>query len=175
MHGDESHSARPGPSPTCGTTTTLLNLSVVAATLDKRRLALVDAHLVRPTLAQRLGLSVAAGLQEVLAGNAALETAVLETFPWRACPDCRPRPKTTRHGGTFRSGEALAWLFAWLKERFDLVLIDGPCTEEAAEIITVAALCDGMYLVVVPCKNIVSPRTAPWPRISAATADDSRG
>jgi Mrp family chromosome partitioning ATPase len=146
-----------GSKPTVGTTTTLLNLAVVAAVLDKRRLALVDAHLVRPALAQRLGLSVATGLQEVLAGNSALEPAVLKT-PIAGLYLIAARAEDNATVGRL-SAEALAWMLAWLKERFDLVLIDGPGMEESAEIITVAPLCDGMYLVV-PQGDIAPPHRA---------------
>jgi Mrp family chromosome partitioning ATPase len=55
--------------------------------------------------------------------------------------------------------EAIAYMLDWLKERFDLVLVDGPCMEEAAEIVTLAPLCDGMYLVV-PQGDIAPPHRA---------------
>jgi Mrp family chromosome partitioning ATPase len=129
-----------------GTTTALLNLAVVAAMQDKRRLVLVDAHLSRPTLAERLGLAVSAGLHEVLAGNVALEAAVLKTpvaglFLMPAQGD-----ENTAAGQV--GAEALAFVFTWLKERFDLVLVDGPGIEEHSAFVPLAPLCDGTYLVV---------------------------
>jgi len=135
-----------GSKPNVGTTTALLNLAVVAAVQDKRRLALVDAHLMRPTLAHRLGLAVTTGLQEVLAGNAALEPAVLKT-PIAGMYLIAARSEDNATVGHI-SAEALAWLLGWLKERFDLVLIDGPGMDEGPEITTLAPVCDGMYLVV---------------------------
>ena len=155
--GNEIHLADRVQAEAWGTTTALLNLAVVAALHDKRRLALVDAHLVRPTLAQRLGLSVATGLQEVLAGNSALEATVLKT-PIAGIYLIAARAEenaAVKH----LSAEALAWVLCWLKERFDLVLIDGPGMDEAAEIITVAPLCDGTYLVV-PQGDITPPHRA---------------
>lgn len=129
-----------------GTTTALLNLAVVAAVQDKRRLALIDGHLARPSLAQRLGLSATVGMQEVLAGNAALESAMLKTpvaglflLPARGDDNA-----AVGHVAT----EALAWLCTWLKERFDLVLIDGPGMDDSADVATFAQACDGIYLVV---------------------------
>lgn len=135
-----------GSKPHVGTTTALLNLAMVAAMQDKRRLALVDAHLSRPTLAQRLGLSVTAGLQEVLGGTAALEPAVVKA-PVAGLYLVAARAEDNAAPGRL-SAPALTWLFGWLKERFDLVLVDGPTVEDAPEIATLAPLCDGMYLVV---------------------------
>ncbi len=135
-----------GSKPNVGTTTALLNLAVVAAVQDRRRLVLVDAHLARPALAQRLGLTPSAGLQDVMAGTAALEPAVMKT-PIAGLYMIAARAEENASVGHL-GGEALAWLFTWLKERFDLVLIDGPGMEEAAALATLAPVVDGMYLVV---------------------------
>ncbi len=146
-----------GSKPSVGTTTTLLNLAVVAAMQDKRRLVLVDAHLMRPSLAQRLGLSVALGLQEVLAGNAALEPAVMRT-PIAGMYLVAARAEENATVGHV-SAEAMTWLLTWLKERFDLVLVDGPGMEENVEIKTIAPVCDGMYIVL-PHGDIAPPHRA---------------
>jgi Mrp family chromosome partitioning ATPase len=135
-----------GSKPSVGTSTALLNLAIVAAVQDKRRLVLVDAHLLRPSLAQRLGLSADAGLQEVLTGNAALETTVLKTPIPGMCLLAARADDNSATGHL--SPQALAWVLCWLKERFDLVLVDGPTLGENAEIAPLAPLCDGMYLVV---------------------------
>ena len=50
-------------------------------------------------------------------------------------------------------------MLRWLGERFDLVLIDGPAMEEAAEITAIAPVCDGIYLVV-PQGDITPPHRA---------------
>jgi Mrp family chromosome partitioning ATPase len=146
-----------GSKPHVGTTTALLNLAVVAATLDKRRLALVDAHLMRPALAQRLGLSVPCGLLEVLAGHAALEPTVVKS-PVAGMYLLAARGEDNAAVGHL-STEALSWLLRWLKERFDLVLIDGPGMDEGAEITAIAPVCDGIYLVV-PQGDITPPHRA---------------
>ncbi len=150
-----------GSRPNVGTTTALLNLAIVAATQEKRRLVLLDAHLLRPTLAQRLGLTAHVGLQEVLAGNEALEAAVVKTqVPGMFLLAARGEGNSSHHS---LSTEALTWVLSWLKERFDLVLIDGPGLEEEAEITTLGSLCDGMYLVV------PAGETAPIHRTMAQT------
>lgn len=120
-----------GLEPQVGTTTVLLNLAVIAAAQRQRRVALVEANLPRPALAERLGMRVLAGYPEVLAGNEALEYMVvvgalanLHFLPANArgkpsaCPPIRL--------------EAVAWLVAWLRERYDLTMIDGPSLDDAA-------------------------------------------
>jgi Mrp family chromosome partitioning ATPase len=161
LEGQNSTSTRAillsGSKPNVGTTTALLNLAVVAATLDKRRLALVDAHLMRPALAQRLGLSVANGLLEVLAGQAALEPTVVRS-PVAGMYLLAARGDDNAAIGHL-AAEAFSWLLRWLKERFDLVLIDGPGMDEGAEITAIAPVCDGVYLVV-PQGDIAPPHRA---------------
>ena len=63
-------------------------------------------------MTQRLGLSVATGLQEVLAGNSALEPAVLKT-PIAGLYLIAARAEDNATIGRL-SAEALAWLLAWL-------------------------------------------------------------
>jgi protein-tyrosine kinase len=135
-----------GSKANVGASTAILNLAIVAAIQDKRRLVLVDAHLLRPTLAQRLGLIAGVGLQEVLAGNAALEAAVLKTPIPGMCLVAARADNNSATGHL--SPQALTWVLCWLKERFDLVLIDGPALGEENEIAPLAPICDGMYVVV---------------------------
>jgi Mrp family chromosome partitioning ATPase len=135
-----------GCKPHVGTTSALLNLAVVAALQDKRRLVLVDAHFLRPALAQRLGITAPAGLQEVLAGAAALESAVVKS-PIAGMYLLAARGEDNALVGQLNV-DALTWVLTLLKERFDLVLLDGPGMEEGADITALAPVCDGMYLVV---------------------------
>jgi Mrp family chromosome partitioning ATPase len=108
-------------------------------------------------LAQRLGLTISTGLQEVLAGNAALEPAVVKT-PLAGMYLIAARAEENATVGRLNA-EALAWVIGWLKERFDLVLIDGPGSDEVAEITALAPLCDAIYLVV-PQGDITPPHRA---------------
>jgi Mrp family chromosome partitioning ATPase len=132
-----------GLKPHAGTSTVLLNLAGIAA-LKKHRVVVVDANGVRAGLAQRLGRFAAGGLEEVMHGTLALEQAVVKTaipslhlLPAGA-PAKNQRPLTA---------EAMTWISAWLRERFDLVFIDGPSMEDAAAVSIQAPHADGTYLV----------------------------
>jgi Mrp family chromosome partitioning ATPase len=132
-----------GLKPHVGTSTVLLNLASVAAQ-QKQRVAVVDAHGTRAGLAPRLGQTVCQGLQEVIEGTLALEHAVVKTgipslylLP-AGDPVKKQRPLTP---------EAMTWLIAWLRQRFDLIFIDGPSTDDPAKVAVHAAQADGIYLV----------------------------
>jgi Mrp family chromosome partitioning ATPase len=126
-----------------GVSTVLLNLAGSAA-FKKQRVVVVDANGARAGLAPRLGRAVAEGLQEVIGGALALEQAIVST----AVPNLyllaagmsapKKRPLT---------GEAMSWIVAWLRERFDVILIDGPCIEQPADVAVQAPHADGVFLV----------------------------
>jgi Mrp family chromosome partitioning ATPase len=133
-----------GLKPRVGTSAVLLNLAVLAAQAQKLRVMLIDGHSQRPVLAQRLGQSASAGFMDVLDGAVALEQAILKTeigalhlLPTGASNKMH-RPLT---------GDAMSWLIAWLRERYDLILIDGPTAEEAAGLAVHLPHADGVYLV----------------------------
>ncbi len=130
-----------GIQPRVGTTTVLLNLAVTAVRTDARQVVLVDASWSSPALAARLGLPVLGGAQDVLAGTLALEQAIVAT-PLSGLSLLPPG----KSGGPL-SGEALSWLLAWLRERFDVVLIDGPPLTESAALAILAPACDALYAV----------------------------
>ena len=131
-----------GMKPHVGTSTVLLNLAVIAAQAKKLKVALIDADAAQSSLAQRLGCEAFAGLGEVVAGTLALEQAIIRTpiaslhlLPAGAA--IQPGPLTS---------EAVAWIGAWVRERFDLAIIDGATLDDAS-----SALCipnaDSVYLV----------------------------
>lgn len=127
-----------GMKPRVGTSTVLLNLAVTAATQDLR-VIVVDANPHHASLARRLGHGPAKGLGDVLDGTFALDQAVLKTCigSLHLLPAGAPSqdPITT---------EAMSWLIAWLRERYDLILIDGPTIVDAVVQIPHA---DNIYLV----------------------------
>jgi Mrp family chromosome partitioning ATPase len=121
-----------------GTTTVLLNLAVTAAMQDAR-VIVVDANATRASLAQRLGQSGITGLAEVLDGSLALEQAVLKT----GIGSLYLLPAGASNKGAL-TNKAMSWLATWLRERYDLIFIDGPTIEEAAAHVPQA---DGIYVV----------------------------
>jgi Mrp family chromosome partitioning ATPase len=131
-----------GVRPRIGTTTVLLNVAITAAR-QGRRVAVVDANLVRPAVAKYLGLEPAPGLTEVLAGDQPVEQALRATEQSNlvALTAGSPTP-------TLASTEALRDLLHDLREQFDLVLVDGPRWDGRPAGIALASLCDRMFLVV---------------------------
>lgn len=105
-----------------GRTTLVLALARALARRPGRTL-LVDADLSGPMLSRQLGLSPAAGLDDVVESGLALAEAVVDApddhlaiLPLRA-PVARPRE--------FLADPSWACLMARLRREFDLVLMDG--------------------------------------------------
>jgi Mrp family chromosome partitioning ATPase len=129
--------------PGAGTTTALLNLAISGCRQHRRRIAVVDANRARPAAAQRLGLANNAGLTEVLQGKIALEQALQTTvqadlYVLAAGAD-EPHPLWWP--------EAVRWVLAWLRQRFDLVVVDAP-PWDTPELRSLLPAVDAVYLVV---------------------------
>jgi Mrp family chromosome partitioning ATPase len=128
-----------------GTTTVLLNAAITAAR-QGRRVVIVDANLRRPALAARLGLADRPGLREVLAGAVGVESAVQPTgldgllaLPAGAPPGPAGAPP---------GAETLRSLLRQLRQRCELVLVDGPRWDGRADVTVPGAACDAVFLVV---------------------------
>jgi Mrp family chromosome partitioning ATPase len=150
-----------GLKPGVGTSTVLLNLAVLAAQAQKLRVMLIDGNqpgaqatgqtegktpslALRAGIAQRLGLPACAGFMDVLDGAVALEQAIVRT----GIGSLHLLP-TGASGKTHRplTAEAMSWLIAWLRDRYDLILMDGPSAEDAAGLAVHLPHADGVYLV----------------------------
>jgi Mrp family chromosome partitioning ATPase len=138
--------ARPG----AGTTTVLLNAAVAAARQGRRRVVVVDGNLRRPALAERLGLAEVGGLREVMAGSMSLERALRETDQGNL--HALTAGKTSSAGGQAGSvrlvSETVRSLLRNLRQRFDLVLVDGPRWDGQQDVVLLGSTCDAVYLVV---------------------------
>jgi len=106
-----------------GKTTTSINLAIVMAQAGKR-VALLDADLRRPRVAQRLGLENAAGLTTVLVGSAEVHDVLQawgdDELYVLAAGEIPPNPTE------LLESREMGRLIAELTAQFDLVLIDGP-------------------------------------------------
>jgi Mrp family chromosome partitioning ATPase len=130
--------------PAAGVTTALLNLAVCACAAEAHAVVVVDTNLRRPGLAVRVGLSAAPGLSDLLAGSAALEQVV------RATAQERLRVLTAGSAPVRTaalSAEAIRWVIAWLRQRFDLVLLDGPAWKGDADLAALVGAADRVLLV----------------------------
>lgn len=126
-----------------GRTTTALALA--AAFAGTERVAVVEADLRNPGIAGLLGLPPDRGLAEVLAGRATLGDAMLR---WdTAGVDVLVAGGPGAGLGTDLQGPAMAGVLALLRERYDVVLVDGPAVQESSEAVELARLADGVLLV----------------------------
>jgi Mrp family chromosome partitioning ATPase len=129
-----------------GTTTALLNLAISAVREGNLRVVVVDADMRRPAVAERLGLTAAPGLQEVLAGKVSLQRAVQGTGLvnlWALTAG-----ENSPGGGARLAGEAMRSVLRHLRGRFDLVLVDAPPWDGRPEVVALGSFCDTVYLVV---------------------------
>jgi Mrp family chromosome partitioning ATPase len=143
--------ARPGT----GATTVVLNIAITAACQGRQRVVVADANLRRPALAERLGLPAVPGLREVLAGTAGLDEALRPTdqADLLALTAGLAGPGT----GTRFVASTTRSLLRQLRQRADLVLIDGPCWDGRPEAAALAAAADAVFLVL-PEKDAESPQ-----------------
>jgi Mrp family chromosome partitioning ATPase len=139
-----------------GATTVLLNIAITAARPGRRRVAVVDANLRRPAVAERLGLEAAPGLREVLQGTATLDQALRPTEQPHLL--ALPAGLADAGAGTRFVAETTRSLLRHLRQRADLVLIDGPPWDGRPEAALLAAAADAVYLVL-PEKDAETPQT----------------
>lgn len=129
-----------------GTTTVLLNLAVACARQRCKRVAVWEANLAKGGLSERLGLEASLGVADVLAGGAALDKVALEG-PVPGLHVLPAQGKTNHAAMTLCTPEAARWLVSWLRDRFDVVFIDGPNLENTLALGILAPLADDLYLV----------------------------
>jgi Mrp family chromosome partitioning ATPase len=148
-----------GSQPRVGATTALANLAVVAARL-RRRVVVADMNFARPAIALRLGQTAATGLADVLNGRVAIEQALLPTAIASLHVLAGGAAKNKDARPTSLTAEAIGWLMARLRERFDVILLDGPSLAEPADLELLAAAADGIYLVLPQGEMDAATRTA---------------
>lgn len=141
--------------PRSGATTTLLNLAITAAGQRRQRVVIVDAHFRRPAVAERLGLPVAPGLSEAMAGAVALDEVIQETEQ----QELFALTAGVRDTASVRFvAETLRSLLRQLRQRYPLVLVDGPRWDGKPDVIALAAACDAVFLVA-PETEAETPQT----------------
>jgi tyrosine-protein kinase Etk/Wzc len=126
-----------------GTTTSLLNLAVVAGK-SGRRTCVVDANYSRPAAAARVGAGASIGLWEVLAGKVALEQVVQAT----TIEGLSVLPAGTAFNSAPTNIDAIKWVLAWLRQRFDLILVDAPAWDAQDGLRALLPAAMSVYLVV---------------------------
>ncbi len=129
-------------SPGAGVTSALLNLAVSACAAERREVVVVDANLERPALAGRVGVAASPGLRDLLAGSAALDHAIRGTVQERLHVLAAG---SGRAGGL--SADAIRWVVACLRQRFELIFLDGPAWDAGAELAPLVTAADRVLLV----------------------------
>lgn len=131
-----------------GATTVLLNLAITQARQDSQRVVVVDANLRRPAVAKWLGLPTAPGLREVAGRCIPLKRTLQPTGQ----PHCWALTAGEPLGAesSWPAADALRATLEHLREQFDWVLVDAPAWEDGAELVALAAACDGVFLVLQP-------------------------
>lgn len=106
---------------------------------------LVEADLRRPRAAQYLGLDGSIGLTEVVAGERDLDEVLVS---WnRGQLTVLPAGIAPSDPGHLLGSRAMTDLFAKLRARFDLVLIDAPPLLPVSDAAIMGAMSDGVILV----------------------------
>jgi capsular exopolysaccharide synthesis family protein len=132
--------------PSEGKTLTTMNLGLACAKLPGQKVLLIDADLRNRGLSRLLGANELPGLFEVLAGEIAIESAVIST-------NIPNLSILTAGQGSERFPEAFAgerWkeLMGSLSESFKTILVDAPPIIPLADSDLIATGCDGVLLVV---------------------------
>ena len=132
-----------GLKPRVGASTVLLNLAVSAAMKQNVRVIVVDAKARHTGLAKRMGQTESAGLMEVMQGTLALEQSIVVTRI--AALHLLPAGLAVKTQNPLTS-EAMTWLMAWLRDRYDLIFVDG-ATMDDGDVAVQAPHADAIYLV----------------------------
>lgn len=129
-----------------GKTTASVNFAAAVAHDTSRRIVVVDADMRDPQVHEILGVKVQHGFGDLLTTDAPVESVVVRTpIPGLSailCGELPPRPAELF--GTDRSRE----IFAELKHRFDMVIVDTPPVLPVSDTVHMATFADGVILIV---------------------------
>lgn len=155
-----------GSAPQIGVTTVVLNLAF-AGCAACHGVVVMEAS-SQPALRRRLGLAPGAGLAEVLCGAAALEKTVL--------PSADPRVHVLTAGDKVKciTPEAVRWVLGWLRDRYEMVLVDGPHLGDAEATSALVQAADAVYLVL-PQDEGGSAKVTAWTQTISRLGGRLRG
>ena len=132
-----------------GKTVTSVNLAAALAHKSEDKVILVDADLRLSKVHERLGIPKTPGLAEVLSGTCTLEDAMLRV---EQLPNFCVLPAGQAEVNPTELLDCSNWraLLARFREEFRRTIVDSPPVEAVADFELIAAICDGVVLVVRP-------------------------
>ena len=132
--------------PREGKTTFVGNLATLYGQSEQRTL-LIDADVHNPALTRLIAPDASAGLVEVLSRQAKLDDCILASDGVR--PDFLPLflDDDRTDVGALLAGGSLSKLFARLREKYDLIVVDLPPMKPTTETLAVSSVLDGVVIV----------------------------
>jgi capsular exopolysaccharide synthesis family protein len=132
-----------------GKTITALNMAVAMALKGEGRTLLIDADLRGARVHQLLEVPISPGLGEVLEGTSQLEEAMFEV---EQLPGLHVLPAGKPESNPTELLDSSRWraLAEKARQLFAHVIVDSPPVELVADFDLIAAVCDGVALVVRP-------------------------
>lgn len=129
-----------------GKTTSIVNLAIVLAEAG-HRVALVDADLRVPRVAQYLGIEGAVGLTDVLIGVVSLGDA-LQPWGQNGAISALPAGRVPPNPSELLGSRAMVETLGTLSQEFDFVLIDAPPVLNVTDAAVLSQLVSGVLFVV---------------------------
>lgn len=124
-----------------------LNLAKALSMVDKK-VVLLEFDLRNPCLSEMLGYNKAAGLSEILAGNAAVESVEIQ-YPDHANLHFIPAGNDVEgNASEMLMNDRLPDLLRALRMRFDYIIIDSPPIEAVSDALYLGGYCDATLFVV---------------------------
>lgn len=128
-----------------GKSTTVANLAIALAE-TQLRVALVDADLRRPRIADYLGIEGASGLTDILIGRAELADVLQQWGPNQLF--VLPSGSVPPNPSELLGSAAMLRLITELTDQFDIVLIDSPPLLQVTDAVILSQLAGGTLVVV---------------------------
>lgn len=127
-----------------GVLCSMLNLAVAACIQHEKMVAVLDCNIYQPSLHRWLGLNSRPGLKDILIGRMGLEQSLQPTaLPNLYALTVEESPWTELTW----TPDALRWINSWLRQRFDLVLINAPAWENDSPMHMLVPLADSIFPV----------------------------